>query len=115
MEETKNIIEKVPDQQYKVDQEVDFTEEFKEIVEYLKGIQNYAGKNIEYRDFDFKDFLNFCLKVPINKEKLQSIYNNLEDTIVLLDNNHNMDEILKNKFYQINFIKNHYEKILNHF
>ena len=76
MEETKNIIEKVPDQQYKVDQEVDFTEEFKEIVEYLKGIQNYEGKNIEYRDFDFKDFLNFCLKVPINKEKLQSIYNN---------------------------------------
>ena len=115
MEDTLNIIKAVPDQQYKVDQEVDFTEEFKEIIEYLIEIQKYAGRNIEYREFDFKDFLNYCLKVPINKDKLQSIYNNLEDTIVLLDHNHNMDETLKNKFYQINFIKNNYENILNNF
>ena len=115
MENTKLIIKDIPDQQYKVDKEVDFAEEFKVIVEYLIKIQNYAGRNCEYRDFDFKDFLNNCLKLPINKEKLQQIYNNLDDTILLLDNNHSMDEILKNKFYQINFVKNNYENILNNF
>ena len=52
----------------------------------------------------------------MNKEKLQSIYNNLEDTILLLDNNFtNMDEKLLNRFCQINFIKNNYENILNNF
>ena len=115
MENTLNIIKTIPDQQYKVDHELDFTEQFKEIVECLIEIQKYAGRNIEYREFEFRDFLKYCLKVPINKEKLQSIYNNLVDTILLLDNNCGMDEILKNKFYQINFIKNNYENILNNF
>ena len=115
MKNTLNIIKSVPDQQYKVDHEVDFTEEFKEIVECLIKIQIYAVNNVEYRDFEFKDFLDYCLKVPINKEKVQSIYNNLDDTILLLDNSNNMDEILKNKFYQINFIKNNYENILFNF
>ena len=115
MENTKNIIKDIPDQEYKVDQERDFTEEFKEIVEILIEIQKYAVRNVEYREFEFKDFLNHCLKVPINKEKMQSIFNNLDDTILLLDNNTGMDEILKNKFYQINFIKNNFENILNNF
>lgn len=116
IENTLNIIKSIPDQQYKVDHELDFSEEFKEIVECLIEIQKYAARNVEYREFEFKDFLDNCLKVPINKEKLQSIYNNLDDTILLLDNNNNiMDEILKNKFYQINFIKNNYENILNNF
>ena len=53
--------------------------------------------------------------MPINIDKLQSIYNNLDDTILLLDNNHNMNEILKNRFYQMHFIKNNYENILNNF
>ena len=115
MENTLNIIEAVPNQQYKVDKELEFAEEFKEIVEYLIGIQKYAITNIEYREFDYKDFLDKCLKVPINREKLQYIYNNLDDTLLLIDNNNNMDERLKNKFYQINFIKNNYENILNNF
>ena len=46
---------------------------------------------------------------------MQSIYNNLDDTILLLNNNQNMNEILKNRFYQINFIKNNFENILNNF
>ena len=116
MENTLSIIKSKNDRQYKVDNELDFTEEFKEIVECLINIQKYAIRNIEYREFEFKDFLNYCLKVPINKEKLQSIYNNLEDTILLLDNYfYNMDDILVNKFYQINFIKNNYDNILNNF
>ena len=115
MENTLNIIKSIPDQQYKVDHELDFTEEFKEIVECLIEIQKYAARNIEYRDFEFSGFLNNCLKVPINKEKIQSIYNNLDDTILLLDNSNYVDEILNNKFYQILFIKNNYENILNNF
>jgi len=115
MENTLEIIRKIPDQQYKVDQERDFTEEFKEIVEILINIQNNTVRNIECREFEFKIFLKYCLKVPTNKEKLQSIYNNLDDTILLLDDSSNMDEILKKKFYQINFIKNNYENILKNF
>ena len=115
MDETLKIISSIPDQQYKVDQEVDFSEEFKDIVQILIKIQAYAIRNEEYSDFEFSKFLNHCLKVTINKEKLQSIYNNLDDTILLLDYNHIMNEILKNRFYQIKFIKNNYENILNHF
>ena len=115
IENTLNIIKAVPDQQYKVDKELDFNEEFKEIVEDLISIQAYAAKNIEYRDFFFVNFLQNCLLVPINKDKLESLYNNLEDTILLLDNNEEMDEMLKNKFYQILFIKNNYENLLNNF
>ena len=115
MDATLKIIKSIPDQQYKVDHELDFTEEFKEIVECLIEIQKYAVRNNEYRDFEFGFFLNNCLKVPINKEKLQSIYNNLDDTLLLLDNSNNTDEILKNKFYQIYFIKNNYENILSNF
>ena len=100
--------------EYKVEQELDFTEEFKEIIENLIEIQKCAIRNIEYREFDFGDFLNYCLQVPINKEKLQSIYNNLVDTIILLDNCSIMDEILKNNFYQIHFIKDNFEHILNY-
>ena len=95
MEKTLNIIKALPDQQYKVDQELDFTEEFKEFVEDLIEIQKSLTSVAEYRDFEFKKFLDYCLKVPINKEKLESIYNNLDDTILLLDNNHTIDEALK--------------------
>ena len=115
MEETLKIIKAVPDQQYKVDQELDFNEEFKEIVEDLILIQKYAAKNAEYKDFLFSHFLEKCLRVPINKEKLQSLFNNLDDTILLLNNNIEMDELLKNNFYQINFIKNNYENLLINF
>ena len=47
--------------EYKVEQELDFTEEFKEIIENLIEIQKCAIRNIEYREFDFGDFLNYCL------------------------------------------------------
>ena len=42
MENTKLIIKDIPDQQYKVDKEEDFAEEFKVIVEYLIKIKNYT-------------------------------------------------------------------------
>ena len=56
IEETLKIIKSVPDQQYKVDQELDFNEEFKEIVEDLIEIQKYAVRNIEYREFFLVNF-----------------------------------------------------------
>ena len=115
IDETLNIIKGVPEQNYKVIKKFDFNEESKEIIEDLFAIQTNAGKNIEFRDFFFAKFLNKCLRITINKEKLTSIYNHLEDTILLLDNNNIMDEILKNNFYQILFIKNNYENILNNY
>ena len=70
MENTLNLIKSIPDQQYKVDQETDFKEEFKDIIEDLIKIQEYGGRNVEYRDFSFNIFLDKCIKVPINKEKI---------------------------------------------
>ena len=68
---------------------------------------------MEYRcAFDFRIFLNECLKIPI--EKLSYIYNNIYDTIILLDRNPKMDKALKNKFYQIKFVKNNFEGINNY-
>ena len=113
MENALSVIKSIPDKQYIIDKELDYNEEFKEIIEILIKIQKYAIMNIEYKEFDFKIFLDNCLEVPINKEKLTYIYNNLDDTILLLDNNNNMNQLLKNEFYQINFIKNNYENILD--
>ena len=113
-EETLNIIKIIPDYEYKVDHELDFKQAFKEIIEYLIQIQNYVIRNIEYRDFDFEDLLGHCLNVHLNESELQYIYNNLLDTILLLDNDNNINEILKNRFYQIYFIKNNYERLLNY-
>jgi len=120
MEATKKIIKALPDQQFKVDQELDFNEEFKEIVAYLIQIQKYCiseddKDNKEFSNILFDDLLNKCLEVPINRVKLRSLYNNLCDTILLLDNMQINDDILKNKYYQIHFIKNNYENILNNF
>ena len=39
----------------------------------------------------------------------------MDDTLLLLDYNTGIDEILKNKFYQIHFIKNNYNNILENF
>ena len=120
MENTKKIIKTLPDQQFKVDQELDFNEEFKEIVAYLIQIQKYCiseedKDNKEFSNILFDDLLNKCLEVPINRVKLHSLYNNICDTILLLDNMQSSDDILKNKYYQIHFIKNNYENILNNF
>ena len=113
LEETKEIIKMIPDYQYKVEFESDYLENFKEIMECLIGIQNYAIRNNEYKDFNFAELLDHCLKVPFNEENLQNIYNNFEDTILILDNDYNIDKILKNRFYQILFIKNNYQNLMN--
>ena len=49
-------------------------------------------------------------------ESLQFIRNNIYDTINLLDNDdNNVDETLKNKFYSIRFIKSSYDNILKNY
>ena len=114
--ETLDSFKVAPDQRYKVEkQDLPLIEEFKEITEYLEKIQKYAKNNNEYNEFDFPDFLYYCLKVPINEEKINYIKIQMEDTLNLLNGEFNMDEILKNNFYQIYFIKNNYDYILNHF
>ena len=113
IEETKKIIETIPDDQYIIVTEWLEPDQFKEINICLTEIQKFAKSNIEYKEFDFGELLDNCLKVPFNEEKLQNFYNNLEDTILLLDNNFDSDNT-KNRFYQIHFIKNSYEKLLNY-
>jgi len=66
MADTLKLIKSIPDQEYKVDHELEFNLEFKEIVEYLINIQKNAVRNVEYRDFDFKEFLNFVYFIFIN-------------------------------------------------
>ena len=116
IEETFKIIKTVPDQQYKIDIKIKVFDDFKDINEYLIRIQQYAIRDNEYRDFVFAKLLDNCLnKITLNKEKLNYINNNLYDTILLLDNADNIDIALKNKFYQINFIKDNFERILDNF
>lgn len=111
--ETLKIIKEISNNDIKADTRIETGEDFKKIKEYLIGIQNYAEHNVEYRcAFDFRIFLNECLKIPI--EKLSYIYNNIYDTIILLDRNPKMDKALKNKFYQIKFVKNNFEGINNY-
>ena len=125
---TLEIINLVPNKKYKADIEMDFTEEFKEIIKHLVEIQNYVLNNsdngnkennqynskinIADNEFNFKSLLNHCLQVPLNEGKLESLYNNFDDTILLLDNALKSDDTIKNVYYQIHFIKNNYENIL---
>ena len=113
MEDTFKIIKGTPEQKFIIINKNDFKEESKEIFQDLISIQNYAVKNIEFKEFFFDKFLSKCLMASINKEKLQSLKNNLDDTILLLDNNYDINEILKNRFYQILFIRNNFENIIN--
>ena len=99
-----------------MNENIKIEEEFKDIVDDLCGIQNYASKNIVYNEFNFKNFVEKCYTiVPLNKEKIQWLLNNIEDTLNILDNNINMDNELKSKFYQIITIKKIYEEIINKF
>ena len=113
---TLKVIESPPDYRYKVDLELDFNIEYQEINECLRNIQLNVAKNIQYQDFDLKEFLRYCLFIPVSMESLQFIRNNIYDTINLLDNDdNNVDETLKNKFYSIRFIKSSYDNILKNY
>ncbi len=60
------------------------------------AIQNYAIDNVEYNNFNFSIFVENCLKIPLNKEKIRNIANNIEDTILLLlENNITMSDEIK--------------------
>ena len=115
IKETYNIIKNPPTQKYKVDEEQDYKIEFKQIIEDLTAIQNYAFKNEEYSNFDFCIFVENCLKIPLNKSKISNIANNIEDTITLLDNNITIEQGIKTKFYQINIVKDILRNIENNF
>ncbi len=116
MAHTLEVIKPPPDYRYKVDLEPDLNIEYQEIIEYLRNIQLNVANKIQYLDFDLKEFLRNCLLIPINRETLQYISNNIFDTINLLDNDdNNVDEPLKNKFYSIRFIKSSYDNILKNY
>ena len=110
-----NIIQKKPEPKFKVDEELDYKIEFKDIINDLKMIQNYATNIIKSNNFSFKIFVDNCLRIPANKIKIRNIANNIEDTITLLDNNLTMDPEIKAKFYQINIIKDILRNIENNF
>ena len=110
-----SIINKKPDQRFKVDEELDYKIEFKDIINDLKTIQNYAANIIKNDNFNFKIFVENCLKIPANKLKIRNIANNIEDTITLIDNNLTMDHEIKANFYQINIIKEILRNIENNF
>ena len=116
IEESYQILKKEQENKYIMNENIKIEEEFKDIVDDLCGIQNYASKNIVYNEFNFKNFVEKCYTiVPLNKEKIQWLLNNIEDTLNILDNNINMDNELKSKFYQIITIKKIYEEIINKF
>ena len=114
IDETFQIIRQEPDNKFIINKNIKKEEEFKEIVEDLIGIQNYAAHNIAYNEFDFKNFVEKCYNmVPLNKEKMEWLLNNIDDTLLLLNNNKSINNELKSKFYQIIIIKKLYKAILS--
>ena len=81
------IIQKKPEQKYIVDEELDYKIEFKDILNDLKTIQNNAAGIMKSDNFDFKIFVENCLKIPANKVKINNVANDIEDILTLLDNN----------------------------
>lgn len=82
--------------------------EVKNVLEDLAQIQKSNRQNIF--NFNFKSFVQKCLKVKLKDINIKKIIDNIDDTINILnyqndDNNIYYDEVLSN-FYQINIIKN---------
>lgn len=50
------------------------------------AIQNYAIDNVKFHNFNFAIFVENCLKIPLIKEKIRNIVNNIEEKILLLEN-----------------------------
>ena len=79
------------------------------VLDELCKIQKSNSENKYY--FSFKNFVKKCLKLRLNKENIQLIINNIEDTLNLLlynnkdNDNKGYDEALSN-FFQISIIKN---------
>ena len=100
----KDIFEKNEENEnYKIDIDV------KNVLDELCKIQKSNSEN-KY-DFSFKNFVKKCLKLRLNKENIQLIINNIDDTLNLLlynnkdNDNKGYDEALSN-FFQISIIKN---------
>ena len=84
--------------------------EVRNVLDELCKIQKSNEQN--HFDFNFKNFLQKCLKLKLNEENILLIINNIEDTLNLLNyqnekhqNYMKYDETLSN-YYQINIIKN---------
>jgi hypothetical protein len=82
-------------------------QKFPEIVKILIEIQK---SNPEY-NFKFGDFVKKCLDVKIEKENLEYIKNQIEDTLKLLDYSNLKEEKLYS-FYQIKIIERFYRILL---
>ena len=87
--------------------------EVKNVLEDLAQIQKSNEQNIY--NFNFKSFVQKCLKVKLKDINILKIIDNIEDTINILnyqndDSNRHYDETLSN-FYQINIIKNLFKEL----
>ena len=84
-------------------------EEVKNVLDDLCKIQKSNEQNIF--NFNFRSFVQKCLKLKIKDENILLIIKNIEDTLNLImyynenNNNKQYDELLSN-FYQINIMKN---------
>ena len=88
-------------------------EEVRNVLEDLGKIQRSNDQNVF--NFNFRGFVQKCLKIKLKDINIQKIIDNIEDTINILnyqneDNNIHYDEILSN-FYQINIIKNLFKEL----
>ena len=88
-------------------------EEVRNVLEDLCQIQKSNEQNVF--NFNFRGFVQKCLKIKIKDNNVLKIIDNIEDTINILDyqnkyKNIHYDEVLSN-FYQINIIKNLFKEL----
>ena len=83
------------------------------VLEDLNQIQKSNEQNIF--NFNFKSFVQKCFKIKLKEENIKIVLNNIEDTLNLLNYQHNnnqknYNETLSN-YFQINIIKNLFQEL----
>ena len=77
----------------------------------LREIQIDSLNETSKFSFNFGKFVKLCLDIPINKENLENIKNQIEDTINLL-NYSNLSKESLYSFYQIKIVEKFYSDLL---
>ena len=86
-------------------------EMFPEIISDLFQIQIASSNEFSQFNFNLGKFVKSCIEIPIEKTYLEYIINQMEDTIILL-NNSNFSKESFHYFYQIKIVKQFYIEIL---
>jgi len=103
--DAKNL--KIYSDNYNINEEL-----FPEIVNNLKEIQISSINETSQFNFDFREFVKACLEIPLQQSNLEYIYNQIEETINLLNNSCLSNEFLYS-FYQIKIIGKLFKKLLD--